>query len=121
MKYNFNRIFAVIIFLMTLPNLAFSETYVRYEQGGKISWGEPKGDLIHQLSNAPYLDGMATGETVSQADVKMMAPVDPRDVYMTGFNYEDHVPEGQKTTPYPGLFMVPAGTLIGPEDDIVHN
>ncbi|MDA9554489.1 fumarylacetoacetate hydrolase family protein, partial [Emcibacteraceae bacterium] len=93
---------------------------VRYEQNGKTSWGELKGETIHQLSNAPYLEGMATGLKVNQADVKMMAPVDPRDVYMTGFNYEDHIPEGQKTTPYPGLFMVPAGTLIGPDAEIIH-
>ena len=105
---------------MTVPHLAFSETYVRYDLDGKTSWGELKGSVIHQLSDAPYLDGKTTGMTVNQADVKMMAPVDPKDVYMTGFNYEDHVPEGQKTTPYPGLFMVPAGTLIGPEDDIIH-
>ncbi|MDG1995274.1 MAG: fumarylacetoacetate hydrolase family protein [Emcibacteraceae bacterium] len=120
MKYNFKRIFAIIVLSMTVPHLAFSETYVRYDLDGKTSWGELKGSVIHQLSDAPYLDGKTTGMTVNQADVKMMAPVDPKDVYMTGFNYEDHVPEGQKTTPYPGLFMVPAGTLIGPEDDIIH-
>lgn len=120
MKYSFKRIFALIILLIALPNLAFSETYVRYQEDGKTSWGELKGDVIHQLSDAPYLGGKATGNTVNQSDVKMMAPVDPRDVYMTGFNYEDHIPEDQKTTPYPGLFMVPAGTLIGPEDDIIH-
>lgn len=120
MKFNFKRISAIFLLAFLMPNIALSASYVRYEQGGKISWGELKGDMIHQLSNAPYLDGMATGETVNRASVKLMAPVDPRDVYMTGFNYEDHIPEGQKTTTYPGLFMVPAGTLIGPEDDIIH-
>jgi len=120
MKHNFNRIFAAVILLMTLPNLALSETYVRYEQDGKTSWGELKGEVIHQLSDAPYLDGMATGETVNQANVKMMAPVDPKDVYMTAFNYEDHITSDMKITPYPGLFLVPSGTLIGPSDDIIH-
>ncbi|MBT5072981.1 MAG: fumarylacetoacetate hydrolase family protein [Kordiimonadaceae bacterium] len=120
MKFNFNKMIAVLLLIGLLPSVALSDTYVRYEQDGKTSWGELKGDMIHQLSDAPYLNGEATGKTVKRTAVKMMAPVDPKDVYMTGFNYENHIPEGQKTTSYPGLFMVPAGTLIGPEDDIIH-
>lgn len=120
MKLYFKRFSALMLMTYVISAVSFAETYVRYEQNGKTSWGELKGETIHQLSNAPYLDGMTTGLTVNQAEVKMMAPVDPRDVYMTGFNYEDHIPEGQKTTPYPGLFMVPAGTLIGPGAEIIH-
>ena len=120
MNFNFKIISAVFLLAFLIPNLVLSASFVRYEQDGKTSWGELKGDMIHQLSDAPYLDGQETGVTVNRQSVKLMAPVDPRDVYMTGFNYKDHIPEGQKTTPYPGLFMVPAGTLIGPEDDIIH-
>jgi len=120
MKLYFKRFSALMLMTYVISAVSFAETYVRYEQNGKTSWGELKGETIHQLSNAPYLEGMATGVTVNKANVKMMAPVDPRDVYMTGFNYEDHIPEGQKTTPYPGLFMVPAGTLIGPDAEIIH-
>lgn len=120
MKLYFKRFSALMLMTYVISAVSFAETYVRYEQNGKTSWGELKGETIHQLSNAPYLEGMATGLKVNQADVKMMAPVEPRDVYMTGFNYEDHIPEGQKTTPYPGLFMVPAGTLIGPDAEIIH-
>jgi 2-keto-4-pentenoate hydratase/2-oxohepta-3-ene-1,7-dioic acid hydratase in catechol pathway len=120
MRLYFKRFSALMLMTYVISAVTFAETYVRYEQNGKTSWGELKGETIHQLSNAPYLEGMATGLKVNQADVKMMAPVDPRDVYMTGFNYEDHIPEGQKTTPYPGLFMVPAGTLIGPDAEIIH-
>ncbi|MDA7568083.1 fumarylacetoacetate hydrolase family protein [Emcibacteraceae bacterium] len=120
MNLYFKRFSALMLMTYVISAVSFAETYVRYEQNGKTSWGELKGETIHQLSNAPYLEGMATGLKVNQADVKMMAPVDPRDVYMTGFNYEDHIPEGQKTTPYPGLFMVPAGTLIGPDAEIIH-
>lgn len=120
MKFYFKRFSTLLLMTYVMSAVSFAETYVRYEQNGKTSWGELKGQTIHQLSDAPYLDGIATGITVKKADVKMMAPVDPKDVYMTGFNYEDHIPEGQKTTPYPGLFMVPAGTLIGPDADIIH-
>lgn len=120
MKIYFKFFSAMILLLLIFPSLAIAQSYVRYEQNGAVSWGELEGSTIHQLSDAPYLDGQRTGISVARENVKLKAPVDPRDVYMTGFNYEDHIPEGQKTTPYPGLFMVPAGTLIGPEDDIIH-
>jgi len=120
MKYNFKRLLICTMLGLLMPSIACAESYVRYQADGMTSWGELKGDMIFQLSDAPYLGGEATGKTVKRSAVKLMAPVDPRDVYMTGFNYEDHLPEGQRRTPYPGLFMVPAGTLIGPEDDIVH-
>ena len=120
MIYSIKRIVTGLFLIVMLPSLALCETFVRYEQNGITSWGELKGETIHQLNNAPYLEGKSTGKTVMRSDVKLMAPVDPRDVYMTGFNYENHIPEGQKTTPYPGLFMVPASSLVGPEDDIIH-
>tara|TARA_R110002073_G_scaffold33786_8_gene101138 strand:- start:552 stop:1394 length:843 start_codon:yes stop_codon:yes gene_type:complete len=120
MKYNSKYILLLLLVGFFIPSIALAASYVRYEQGGVTSWGELKGDTIHQLSGAPYLGGDETGYIVQRVDVKLVAPVDPRDVYMTGFNYENHIPEGQKTTPYPGLFMVPAGTLIGPEGDIIH-
>ena len=120
MKYNFKKIFAGLLLSLLTSSFALAESYVRFEQDGQTSWGELKGAIIHQLSNAPYLGGSPTGQTVIRSEGKLMAPVDPKDVYMTGFNYEDHIPEDQKTTTYPGLFMVPAGTLIGPEDDIIH-
>ena len=120
MKYNLKQFLFGVLVSLLIPCIATAKSYVRFEQDGKTSWGELKGEVILTLSDAPYLGGTETGETVNRSEVKLMAPVDPRDVYMTGFNYENHIPEGQKTTAYPGLFMVPASSLVGPEDDIIH-
>lgn len=120
MKYNFRQVLLGVLLSLLFSSVSFAASYVRYEQNGETSWGELKGNTIHQLSGAPYLGGSATGTMIDQEAVKLMAPVDPRDVYMTGFNYEDHIPEDQKTTVYPGLFMVPASSLVGPSDDIIH-
>ena len=109
-------LFSVILF----AKIAIAKNYVRYDQNGTVYWGEIEGTSIHQMSGAPYLSGNRTGLTVDVKNVKMKAPVDPSDVYMTAFNYEDHIPEGQKITPYPGVFLVPTSSLIGPSDDIVH-
>ena len=48
--------------------------YVRYSQnGGDISWGILDGSAIHQLSDALYLDGRRTGQSVARSSVKLEA------------------------------------------------
>ena len=92
--------------------------YVRYSQnGGDISWGILDGSTIHQLSDAPYLDGRRTGQSVARSSVKLEAPVDPKLVIMTALNFRSHI-QGEPAE-YPGLFMVPANSIVGPEDPIV--
>ena len=97
---------------------ASAQNYVRYEQNGMASWGEMDGMTIHQLSNAPYLDGMRTGTSVSRSDVKLLAPVDPKLAFMTALNFKSHLGDREPAA-YPGLFTIPVGSIIGPEDDIV--
>jgi 2-keto-4-pentenoate hydratase/2-oxohepta-3-ene-1,7-dioic acid hydratase in catechol pathway len=92
-------------------------SYVRYEQAGQISWGELDGSTIRQLSDAPYLGGMRTGRTVMQSAVTMKAPVDPTLVFMTAFNFRSHI--SGEPAEYPGLFTVPASSIIGSGENIV--
>ncbi len=92
-------------------------SYVRYEQSGEISWGELDGSTIRQLSDAPYLGGTRTGQTVMQSAVTMKAPVDPTLVFMTAFNFRSHI--SGDPAEYPGLFTVPASSIIGPGENIV--
>ena len=105
----------------TLSSAAFAENYVRYEQNGRVSWGEIVGTTIHQLDDAPYLEGKRTGNMVERSEVKLKAPVDPKLSFMTAFNYRDHTLPGyeQDPTKRPGLFTVPVASIIGPEDDLV--
>jgi len=114
---------AGIIAALTIVGTASAENYVRYEQNGMVSWGELVGSTIHQLSDAPYLDGARTGTSVEKVDVIMKAPIDPKLSFMTAFNYSSHKKETfgitQDTTKKPGLFTVPVGSIIGPEDDMV--
>jgi 2-keto-4-pentenoate hydratase/2-oxohepta-3-ene-1,7-dioic acid hydratase in catechol pathway len=114
---------AGIIAALTIAGTASAENYVRYEQSGVVSWGELKGTTIYQLSDAPYLDGKRTGKSVDRSDVKLKAPIVPKLSFMTAFNYSSHKKETfgitQDTTKKPGLFTVPVGSIIGPEDDMV--
>lgn len=92
--------------------------YVRYDDGsGTVSWGVLEGETIHQLSDAPYLDGERTGESVQRSDVTLEAPVDPSKSFMTAFNFRSHI--SGEPAEYPGLFTVPSTSINGPDQPIV--
>ena len=93
------------------------DSYVRYDQAGEASWGLLEGETILQLSDAPYLGGTPTGDSVQRASVKLLAPVDPRQIFMTALNFRSHISGGPAE--YPGLFLVPPSSIVGPEDPIV--
>ena len=100
------------------PFDASSGQFVRYSQnGGDISWGVLEGSTIQQLSDAPYLDATLTGQSVERSSVKLEAPVDPKLILMTAFNFRSHI--SGEPAEYPGLFIVPANSVVGPEDPIV--
>jgi 2-keto-4-pentenoate hydratase/2-oxohepta-3-ene-1,7-dioic acid hydratase in catechol pathway len=97
-----------------------SKRYVRYENNGAVSWGELVGDTIHQLDTAPYLDGRRTGTTVKRESVKLKAPVDPRHMFGTAWNFRSHLGD-REPSEYPTVFLVPGNTLVGPEDPIIRH
>lgn len=106
-----------LLFAATLS--AQTITFVRYSQnGGSASWGMVHDDgSIHQISDAPYNSYTHTGVVVQREDVKLEAPVEPKLVFMTAFNFRSHI-TGEPAA-YPGLFLVPANSIIGPEDNII--
>ena len=91
--------------------------YVRYEQDGQASWGVLEGSTIRQLTDAPYLGGTPTGRSAERSSVRLLAPVEPQQIFMTAFNFRSHI-TGEPAS-YPGLFLVPPSSIAGPEDQIV--
>lgn len=117
-------LFALLVGLLGSSALAVSadaqevRRYVRYEDGDRVWWGLVDGAQIRQLSAAPYLGGGPTGVVVQRENVELKAPVDPRNIYMTAFNFRSHI-SGEPAA-YPGLFMVPTTSITGPNDPLVH-
>ena len=94
------------------------ERFVRYSQGGgEIHWGMVHGDEVYQLAGAPYETMEHTGTKFMRDELRMEAPVDPKLVFMTALNFRSHI-TGEPAE-YPGLFIVPASSIVGPEDAIV--
>ncbi|PCH61382.1 MAG: fumarylacetoacetate hydrolase [SAR86 cluster bacterium] len=109
---------ALLTASLVTANIASAQSYVRYSQdGGEIHWGMVHDDGIYELSGAPYLDFDHTGNKVQRDEVKLEAPVDPNLVFMTAFNFRSHI--SGEPAEFPGLFIIPANSIIGPEDDIV--
>ena len=117
MTHSLNKLVAGLLVSGALVASAQAAEFVRYEQNGVISWGELQGTTIHQLTDAPYLGGTHTGQTVAQASVSLKAPVDPELVVMTALNFRSHI-TGEPAA-YPGLFVVPANSIIGPDETMV--
>lgn len=110
----------ILALLVHLPLQAQdTQRFVRYQQGDEVYWGELEGETIHRLSEAPYSGGEHTGDTVARSRVMLRAPVDPTQIFMTALNFRSHI--SGEPAEYPGLFMVPPSSIIGPEEDIIHH
>jgi 2-keto-4-pentenoate hydratase/2-oxohepta-3-ene-1,7-dioic acid hydratase in catechol pathway len=92
--------------------------YVRYAAGGVTSYGILEGDVVRQLAGSPYESPTPTGRTLKLADVKLLAPCEPKKVIAVGLNYKSHLGE-RPSAAYPGLFAKLPTSIIGPDDEIV--
>ena len=120
MKQSIKTISSILIGVSALAvaSVSSAQSFVRYSQdGGEVSWGMVHDDGIYQLAGAPYETMDHTGVIVQREDVKLEAPVDPTLVFMTAFNFRSHI--SGEPAEYPGLFIVPASSIIGPEDSII--
>jgi 2-keto-4-pentenoate hydratase/2-oxohepta-3-ene-1,7-dioic acid hydratase in catechol pathway len=65
--------------------------YVRYQAGNTTSYGILEGDTIRELQGSIFENAKPTGRTRTLADVKLLAPVEPRKVIAAGLNYKSHI------------------------------
>src|SRR5262245_10684625 len=93
--------------------------YVRYETGGRASWGILDGASIRELQGSVFDNAKPTGRTLKLADVKLLAPADPRKVVAAGLNYKSHIGE-QPAAKYVGLFAKFPTSLVGDGADIIY-
>jgi len=117
-QFNFQFFAGLAALTIAASVSAQTQSFVRYSQnGGDIHWGMMHDDGIYQLAGAPYNTMEHTGVIVQRDDVKLEAPVDPKLVFMTAFNFRSHI--SGEPAEYPGLFTIPANSIVGPEDPII--
>ena len=92
--------------------------YVRYDQGGEISYGILEGETIKELTGDLFDSPTLSGRTVSLNDVKLLAPCVPSKVIAVGLNYKSHI-GNQEPSETPPLFAKLPTCIVGPGDNVV--
>jgi 2-keto-4-pentenoate hydratase/2-oxohepta-3-ene-1,7-dioic acid hydratase in catechol pathway len=94
---------------------------VRYLDKHKPAWGVLDDDKVHSTSGTPFVDLEATGIVGAAGEIRLLAPVAPRVIMCVGRNYREHASEfGNPVPEEPLLFMKPAWSVVGPDDNVVY-
>ena len=99
--------------------------YCRFEHRGQAAFGIFEGGRIQPLSGDLLCDPKPSGQPIALADVKLLAPVEPRKILAAAVNYQSHVPSGRtvlkddNAPAVPQLFLKPSSSVVGPGDTIV--
>ena len=92
--------------------------YARYLAHGEVAYGVVEGDVVKQITAAPYEDHQVTDHIHGISDVKLLAPVLPGKVVAIGLNYRSHL--GDREPPkVPEPFFKTTSSVIGTGDAIV--
>ncbi|MFA0889400.1 MAG: fumarylacetoacetate hydrolase family protein [Synergistales bacterium] len=92
---------------------------VRYEKDNRIRFGALEKGVI-----TPFEGGLFNGfpipdERVSLEEVRLLAPVEPANIFCVGRNYTEHAKElGHDLPEEPLIFLKAAGSLLGPGEPI---
>jgi len=95
--------------------------WVRFETGGKISYGLVEGDRIRQVSGDPFRGWKRTRKTFALEDVKLLVPTQPTKVLAAALNYTSHLgtAPGRPLPKAPEFFYKPTSCLIANGENIV--
>lgn len=90
---------------------------VRYRKlDGVIEQGSLQDNTVTCLDS----NLQPSGTTINLADVKLLSPVVPSNIYCIGLNYREHAMESGIAIPEtPVVFMKPTSTLLNPGEPIV--
>jgi 2-keto-4-pentenoate hydratase/2-oxohepta-3-ene-1,7-dioic acid hydratase in catechol pathway len=97
------------------------EKYCRFDAGEAAGYGVVHGQIVEELSAAPWRGEQPTGKRHELSRVKLLAPCLPTKVVCIGRNYRGHAAElGNPLPKEPLIFLKPPSAVIGPEEAIVY-
>lgn len=92
---------------------------VRFKIDNKISYGILEEETIREIVGEPWEDIEYSKKHYELADVKLLAPVQPLNVFAIGLNYKEHAIEsGAEFPERPVIFLKASSSVIGPNDEI---
>ncbi|HEY3297911.1 MAG TPA: fumarylacetoacetate hydrolase family protein, partial [Armatimonadota bacterium] len=86
----------------------------------KTQYGIVEVDTVRAIAGLPWEDLTPSGDEYLLADIKLLAPVVPPDIFAIGLNYRAHAAEGGFELPAaPVVFIKASSSVIGPGDSII--
>ncbi len=98
-------------------------TFVAFDKDGTRSYGRLEEGTIFELAAPPWVSYQPAGKKFPLREMKLLCPVAPSKIILTGLNYKDHIKESASATKEfeePVLALKAPSSLIGPEEPIVH-
>ena len=88
---------------------------------GSIHYGQiGPHDVLRVMEGDPFDGWQPTDQVLSLSEVRLMAPVEPPNIFAIGLNYRAHAEESGAPTPERPILFIKATTAVcGPEDNIV--
>ncbi len=95
--------------------------YVRFAAGADTAYGMLEGETIRELAGDLFASPRPTGRTFRRAEVRLLAPIDPRRVSkVLGVAINTRRPGREEPVPHPRFFAKLPTSLTGPDSDIEH-
>jgi len=93
--------------------------HVRYERGGRIRFGVLEGESITPLAGDSWSARGLSGEQIPLGQVRLLAPIEPVNIFCVGRNYAEHAKElGNVLPEEPLIFLKATNSLLEPEGRI---
>jgi len=87
---------------------------------GEERYGLLDGERLKAIDGFPWDGPRTMGREYAVGDVRLLAPVEPPDVFAIGLNYRAHAEEtGANYPPAPVIFLKATSAVIGPQDSVV--
>jgi len=92
---------------------------VRFDNKGQVRFGILEGETVTPLAGDCWNAEPLSGEKHTLGQVRLMAPLEPGNIFCVGRNYSEHAKElGNDLPEEPLIFMKPTASLLEPEGTI---
>lgn len=94
--------------------------FARFKVNETVYTGVISEDAIKEIKGDLFGDWEYTGEEFSKSDIKLLAPLAPKQIIGIGANYVSQLEDLPSELPeIPVFFFKPVTSVIGPEDEII--
>lgn len=97
--------------------------FAAFDKDGTKSYARLEESTLHELEAPPWVSDKSSGRKFPLREMKLLCPVVPSKIILTGLNYRDHIKESASATKEfdePVIALKAPSALIGPEEPILH-